>query len=131
MAVIGDAAHPMSMFKGQGANQALEDGPLLASWLSKCHEVCRRKRGKYGELEPKIVRECISTHLRCFEREMLSRTTPKVCLRLSLALHSTPEFSSRARCWPQEKPLSGYTLSQRYASVTASKAYLKPKRKLF
>ncbi|KAJ1416220.1 hypothetical protein B484DRAFT_454335 [Ochromonadaceae sp. CCMP2298] len=31
--VIGDACHPMAMFKGQGANQALMDGPLLAHWL--------------------------------------------------------------------------------------------------
>mmetsp|Transcript_7418 Transcript_7418/g.15253 ORF Transcript_7418/g.15253 Transcript_7418/m.15253 type:complete len:720 (-) Transcript_7418:56-2215(-) len=33
--IIGDAAHSMSPFKGQGANQALADGPLLASWLVK------------------------------------------------------------------------------------------------
>lgn len=30
---IGDACHPMTMFKGQGANQALMDGPHLAQWL--------------------------------------------------------------------------------------------------
>ncbi len=32
--VIGDAAHPMSMFKGQGANMALEDAPLLGAYLA-------------------------------------------------------------------------------------------------
>lgn len=31
--VLGDACHPMTMFKGQGANQALADAPRLASWL--------------------------------------------------------------------------------------------------
>jgi 2-polyprenyl-6-methoxyphenol hydroxylase-like FAD-dependent oxidoreductase len=33
--VVGDALHSMSPFKGQGANQALADGPLLAKWLLK------------------------------------------------------------------------------------------------
>ena len=60
--VLGDACHPMSMFKGQGANMALEDGPLLASWLDK----------------PGLDSKNILTRLRCFEREMLSRTLPKV-----------------------------------------------------
>ena len=35
LVVCGDALHSMSPFKGQGANQALTDGPLLSKWLLK------------------------------------------------------------------------------------------------
>ena len=62
--VIGDAAHPMSMFKGQGANQAISDGPRLAKWLMKSTQ-------KNGSKE-------IHTKIRCFEREMLQAAVPKV-----------------------------------------------------
>ena len=35
IAVIGDASHPMSPFKGQGANTAIEDAWLLCEWLGR------------------------------------------------------------------------------------------------
>jgi 2-polyprenyl-6-methoxyphenol hydroxylase-like FAD-dependent oxidoreductase len=35
LVVCGDALHCMTPFKGQGANQALTDGPLLSKWLLK------------------------------------------------------------------------------------------------
>jgi hypothetical protein len=51
--VIGDACHPMAMFKGQGANQALMDGPLLAHWLGGgpggAQKVGNGRRAKAGQ----------------------------------------------------------------------------------
>ena len=55
--VLGDAVHAMSCFKGQGANQALADGPLLASWLKKAS---------------------VDSAIRGFMREMVARTKEKV-----------------------------------------------------
>lgn len=66
--LIGDAAHPMSPFKGQGANQALLDALSLARGISKgCRPLSQwRKVG---------VRESVLT---AFESEMLERSTSKV-----------------------------------------------------
>ncbi|WP_271404926.1 FAD-dependent monooxygenase [Tenacibaculum soleae] len=66
--LIGDAAHPMSPFKGQGANQALLDALALARGISKgCRPLSEwRKIG---------IRESVLT---AFETEMLARSASKV-----------------------------------------------------
>lgn len=93
--VIGDACHPMSMFKGQGANQALEDGPLLASWLVR--GVSNSKGGLLAADCPtsttaaadskKISRRTLLTRLKCFEREMVARSSSKVLASRAAASH--------------------------------------------
>lgn len=66
--LIGDAAHPMSPFKGQGANQALLDALALARGISSgCRPASQWK--KTG------IRESILTK---FEAEMLERSAVKV-----------------------------------------------------
>lgn len=67
--LMGDAIHPMSPFKGQGANQALTDGPALTDWLLKSN---------------------FSSALLGFEREMHLRTRPKVLAsrKAALTFHS-------------------------------------------
>ncbi len=66
--LIGDAAHPMSPFKGQGANQALLDALALAREITRG---CRPQ----SEWKTNGIRESVLTK---FESEMLTRSTPKV-----------------------------------------------------
>ena len=55
VALIGDSVHPMSPFKGQGANQALLDGHRLATALGK-HDSIAEALGEYESDMIKRVR---------------------------------------------------------------------------
>ena len=66
--LIGDAAHPMSPFKGQGANQALLDALVLARGITKgC-----RPNSDWREVG---IRASV---LKDFEAEMIERSAVKV-----------------------------------------------------
>lgn len=66
--LIGDAAHPMSPFKGQGANQALLDALLLARML---YTAC----GSDSHWREVGLRKSV---LSSFEAEMIERSRTKV-----------------------------------------------------
>ncbi len=66
--LLGDAAHPMSPFKGQGANQALLDALSLARSITKgCHT--------HSDWQKNGIREAV---LNSYESEMLKRSAVKV-----------------------------------------------------
>ncbi|RVT75356.1 FAD-dependent monooxygenase [Flavobacterium sufflavum] len=92
--LIGDAAHPISPFKGQGANQALLDALKLARRIFKgCRPLSEwRKTG---------IRESVLTE---FEAEMLERSATKVkdsadaaqFLHSDIVLHESDEPRGRS-----------------------------------
>jgi salicylate hydroxylase len=93
--LIGDAAHPMSPFKGQGANQALLDALALARAITA---ECRPLSG-WKDLG---IRNAV---LNEFEAEMLTRSATKVqesaeaaaFLHSDIVLHKSDEPRGRCR----------------------------------
>ena len=92
--LIGDAAHPMSPFKGQGANQALLDALSLARGIAKgCKSLAHWKKAG--------IRDSV---LNQYESEMLERSAVKVkdsadaaeFLHSEIVLHEGDE--PRGRC---------------------------------
>lgn len=103
--LIGDAAHPMSPFKGQGANQALLDALSLARTITKNCAPSSQWR-QVG------VREAVLTE---FESEMLQRSASKVkgsaeaaqFLHSDIVLHEADE--PRGRCLERKNEMPDQT----------------------
>ncbi len=94
MTLLGDAAHPMSPFKGQGANQALLDALSLARMIVRgCHP---QSNWREAGLRNRVLNE--------YEAEMLERSAIKVqdsadaagFLHSEVVLHESDQ--PRGRC---------------------------------
>ena len=87
--LLGDAAHCMTPFKGQGANQALADAPLLATYLAPALLASDGGDAPGGDTPSggKSRTERIASALACFEREMTSRSEAKVRASRAAAKH--------------------------------------------
>eukprot|EP01126_Amoeba_proteus_P004233 TRINITY_DN11423_c0_g2_i1.p1 TRINITY_DN11423_c0_g2~~TRINITY_DN11423_c0_g2_i1.p1 ORF type:complete len:268 (-),score=45.88 TRINITY_DN11423_c0_g2_i1:118-921(-) len=85
--LVGDAAHPMSPFQGQGANQALLDSLSLTNYL-------------YRVVDEKMY---LTDSIRQFWSEMSARAGKKLHASRARAInfHSSCEFQKGMEHWPK------------------------------
>lgn len=101
LVVLGDSLHSMSPFKGQGANQALADGPLLAKCLEK---------------------SSIDSAVTNFWREAVNRTAPVVTASRMAAkeLHSPAILHSHGFAGVRQNAIASFLDTLRMRNIDAA-----------
>jgi len=110
--IVGDAAHPMSPFKGQGANQALDDAWALARAL---------------HAHANIVEAFAA-----YERDMIVRVRPKVLASRTAVyfLHSPKALDLAAHRMFKQSQIALQYRSRQEAIAQIRQADIKGRRKL-
>ncbi|MCJ1283409.1 hypothetical protein MMC26_002737 [Xylographa opegraphella] len=87
VSLLGDAAHPMTPFRGEGANNAIQDGLSLAKVINAGIAMTEGLTGEKCDV-PSI--------LKTYEEEMLERNTKAVLASREAALDTSGELSMQA-----------------------------------